>query len=139
VDLVRAAGGVIVREGRVLVVHRSRYDDWSLPKGKLEPGESWEQGALREVEEETGLVCSLGEEIGRTHYPDGAGRDKEVRYFAMSSSGEPVARNEVDELRWLALEEAAGLLSYPRELAVLAGLRERSNPGDGGAGTNPGE
>jgi 8-oxo-dGTP diphosphatase len=125
VELVRAAGGVIVREGRVLVVHRGRYDDWSLPKGKLEPGESWEQAALREVEEETGLACEIGEEVGRTHYPDGAGRDKEVRYFAMSSSGEPVARNEVDELRWLPLSEAAGLLSYARELEVLARLGER--------------
>ena len=122
---VRAGGGVIVREGRVLVVHRGRYDDWSLPKGKLEPGESWEQAALREVEEETGLACEIGEEVGRTHYPDGAGRDKEVRYFAMSSSGEPVARNEVDELRWLPLSEAAGLLSYARELEVLARLGER--------------
>jgi len=113
-----------VREGRVLVVHRNRYDDWSLPKGKLEPGESWEQAALREVEEETGLVCAIGEEVGRTHYPLGAGREKEVRYFAMSSSGESVPRNEVDELRWLPLAEAAGLLSYTPELELLARLRE---------------
>ena len=120
---VRAGGGVIVREGRVLVVHRDRYDDWSLPKGKLEPGESWEQGALREVEEETGLRCSLGEELGRTHRLDAQGRDKEVRYFAMSSSGEPVASNEVDEVRWVPLAEAAAFLSYADEADLLARLR----------------
>ncbi|HEV2770779.1 MAG TPA: NUDIX domain-containing protein, partial [Solirubrobacteraceae bacterium] len=56
-----AAGGVVVRDGRLAVVHRPRYDDWSLPKGKLDAGESWEGCALREVEEETGLRCTLGE------------------------------------------------------------------------------
>ena len=106
----------------MLVVHRDRYDDWSLPKGKLEPGESWEQGALREVEEETGLRCSLAEEVGRTHRLDAQGRDKEVRYFRMSSGGEPVASNEVDEVRWVALTEAAGFLSYADEVALLARL-----------------
>ena len=119
---VRAGGGVIVREGRVLVVHRDRYDDWSLPKGKLEAGESWEEGALREVEEETGLRCSLGEEVGRTCYLDARGREKEVRYFRMSASGEPFAQNEVDELRWVPLAEAAAFLSYPNQAALLARL-----------------
>ena len=60
-DRVEAAGGVVVRDGKVLLVHRPRYDDWTLPKGKLDPGESFEDAALREVEEETGLRCSLGE------------------------------------------------------------------------------
>jgi 8-oxo-dGTP diphosphatase len=120
---VRAGGGVIVREGRVLVVHRERYDDWSLPKGKLEPGESWEEGALREVEEETGLRCAIGEEVGRTRHLDAQGREKEVRYFAMSSGGEPFAQNEVDELRWVSLAEAGAFLSYPNQAALLAALR----------------
>ena len=62
-DRVDAAGGVVVRDGRVLLVHRPRYDDWSLPKGKLDPGESFEEAALREVEEETGLRCRLGREL----------------------------------------------------------------------------
>ena len=91
-----------------------------LPKGKLEPGESWQTAALREVEEETGLRCELGEEVGRTHYVDRAGRDKEVRYFLMSSDGEAVAQNEVDEVRWVALEDAAALLTYERDGELLA-------------------
>ena len=64
----RRAGGVVVRDGRVLLVHRARYDDWSLPKGKLEPGETWEDAALREVREETGVRCALGEFLGSSHY-----------------------------------------------------------------------
>jgi 8-oxo-dGTP diphosphatase len=120
---VRSAGGVVVRDGCVLVVHRPRYDDWSLPKGKLEPGESWEDAALREVAEETGLVCELGEEVGRTHYRDHSGRAKEARYFQMTCSGEPRVQNEVDEVRWVPLEEAAALLSYERDRALVSALR----------------
>ena len=123
IDLVRAAGGVVVREGRVLLVHRSAYDDWSLPKGKLHEGETWEDCALREVEEETGLRCELGEEAGRTRYVDGRGRNKEVRYFRMTSADEPVAQNEVDEVRFVPLEEAEALLTYPHDRAFLSSLR----------------
>ena len=92
ITIIRAAGGVILRDGCVLLVHRPRYDDWTLPKGKLEEGESWEEGALREVEEETGLACELGEEVGRTRYVDGRGHNKEVRYFRMTGGGEAEAR-----------------------------------------------
>ena len=119
----RAAGGVIVRDGCVLLVHRSRYDDWSLPKGKLEPGESWQTAALREIEEETGLRCALGDEVGRTHYVDSQGRDKEVRYYRMTTSGEPAAQNEVDEVRWVDLAEVRGLLSYERDVELLSRFR----------------
>ncbi len=120
--LVRAGGGVIIRDGRVLLIHRPRYDDWSVPKGKLEPGESWQTGALREVEEETGLRCKVGEELGRSHYVDRGGRDKEVRYYRMTSTDEPVAQNEVDEVRWVPLEEAAGLLTYKRDAELLKAI-----------------
>ena len=113
----RAAGGVVVRDGRVLVVHRPRYDDWSLPKGKLRLGESWEAAALREVEEETGLRCELGELVGSTCYGL-----KEVRYFSMTCAGEPQAQNEVDEVRWVALDEAAALLTYERDADLLRRL-----------------
>jgi 8-oxo-dGTP diphosphatase len=115
-----AAGGIVVRDGALLLVHRPHYGDWTLPKGKLDPGESWEEAALREVEEETGLTCELGEELGRTFYRDGQGREKEVRYYRMASDGEPSAQNEVDEVRWVPLPEAPALLSYDRDRDLIA-------------------
>jgi 8-oxo-dGTP diphosphatase len=122
-SIVRAAGGVVVRDRLVLLVHRPEYDDWSLPKGKLYEDESWEEGALREVEEETGLRCELGEPAGVTRYVDSRGRNKEVRYFLMASDDEPQAQHEVDEVRWVTPEEADGLLTYQRDRGLLSGLR----------------
>jgi 8-oxo-dGTP pyrophosphatase MutT (NUDIX family) len=120
-DVVQAAGGVVVRRGDVLLVHRPRYDDWSLPKGKLLAGESAEDAALREVEEETGLVCRVVREVGSSSYVDGRGRPKVVRYWLMEPiGGEFVADAEVDEIRWLPRPDAAELLSYDRDRAVLA-------------------
>ena len=124
---VRAAGGVIVREsgGRreVAVVHRPKYDDWSLPKGKLEPGEDWTAGALREVEEETGQRCELAGELEPSRYSDGKGRAKEVRWFRMRPlGGRFVAGDEVDELRWLEPEAAAKLLDYAHDRRLVRGL-----------------
>jgi 8-oxo-dGTP diphosphatase len=116
---VRAAGGVLVRDGAIAVVHRPRYDDWSLPKGKLEPGETSEEAALREVREETGLDCELGRELSSTAYHDRKGRSKEVRYWLMTPVGGTFAPNdEVDELRWLAPAAAVALLSYPHDAAL---------------------
>ena len=105
----------------MLVVHRPEYDDWTLPKGKLDGDETWEAAALREVEEETGLRCELGEEVGRTHYVD-RGREKEVRYFRMTATGDAFPQNEVDEVRWVPLAEAPALLSYARDVELLSGL-----------------
>jgi 8-oxo-dGTP diphosphatase len=118
----RAAGGIVVRDGRVLLVHRPRYDDWTLPKGKLDAGESWQEAARREVEEETGLRCELGDEAGRTFYVDSRGREKEVRYYLMTSDGEPFAQNEVDKVRWVPLAEAADVLSYSHDRELVGGL-----------------
>jgi 8-oxo-dGTP diphosphatase len=120
--VIRAAGGVIVRDGQVLVVHRPRQDDWSLPKGKLESGESWEQAALREVEEETALVCTLGEEVGRTHYLVDE-QPKEVRYFRMTTDGEARAQNEVGDIRWVSFDDARRLLTYERDRQLLDHIR----------------
>ncbi|MEA2331729.1 MAG: 8-oxo-(d)GTP phosphatase [Thermoleophilaceae bacterium] len=118
---VRAAGGVVVRDGRVAVVHRPEYDDWTLPKGKLDAGESFEQAALREVEEETGLRARLVRELPPVRY-EVRGRPKLVRYWLMEVDSDPgfVANDEVDELRWVSPSEAAGLLTYDRDKDVLA-------------------
>ena len=117
---VKAAGGVVVRDGAIAVVHRPRYDDWSLPKGKLDPGETFEDCALREVWEETGLRCTLGAELPSTSYTDRKGRSKVVRYWRMEpDDGKFEPSDEVDELRWLAPEEAAGLLTYPHDAELV--------------------
>jgi len=122
---VRAAGGVVwSRWGngpvRILVVHRPRYDDWSLPKGKADHGESDAACALREVEEETGLTCGLGDELPSAHYRDSKGRDKVVRYWAMEPiSGAFTPNAEIDEIRWLPLLEAVNLLSYEHDRPIV--------------------
>lgn len=121
--MIRAAGGVVIRDGApltVLVVHRPRYDDWSFPKGKAERGERDEDCALREVEEETGLVCALGEELPATSYTDSQGRAKRVRYWKMEPiGGELTFRHEVDEGRWVTVDEALELLTYGRDVDLL--------------------
>jgi 8-oxo-dGTP pyrophosphatase MutT (NUDIX family) len=127
---VQAAGGVVSRRDddgglEVLLVHRPRYDDWTLPKGKLHEGETHAQAALREVEEETGLRCELGRELPSTSYRDSKGRQKTVRYWAMRPLGGAFTpHDEVDEIRWLPPAAATGLLSYRRDDEVLRAFAE---------------
>jgi 8-oxo-dGTP diphosphatase len=123
-DEVRAAGGVVLRDGEngpeVAVIHRPKYDDWSLPKGKLEAGESWEDAALREVAEETGLDCELGEELEPKHYHDAKGRPKTVRWWLMRPRGGSLGGDsEVDDARWVEVGEAPGLLDYDADAELL--------------------
>ena len=116
---VKAAGGLVRRAGRVAVAHRPRYDDWSFPQGKLDPGESWEQAALREVEEEIGVRCRLGAELPSVEYEVEKGH-KVVRYWLMEpEAGEFTPNEEVDEVRWLSAAEAEALLTYDHDRALL--------------------
>jgi 8-oxo-dGTP pyrophosphatase MutT (NUDIX family) len=117
-NTIRAAGGILLRSTRdggleVAVVHRPKYDDWSLPKGKLQHGESFDQAALREVAEETGFRARIDGEAGTVQYRDRRGRPKLVRYFRMRPlDGAFAPGDEVDELRWLDPAVAASTLSY---------------------------
>jgi 8-oxo-dGTP pyrophosphatase MutT (NUDIX family)/phosphohistidine phosphatase SixA len=132
---VRAAGGLVWRHFRgidqVLVVHRPAYDDWSLPKGKLDDGEPEWVAALREVEEETSLSCVLGADLGSISYRDAAGRPKTVRYWQMQvpRGQRAAAANEVDEVRWVRIDEATTLLSYIHDRHVVRRLRPLVPPG----------
>lgn len=128
-EVVRAAGGAVWRPGgdgvEVLLVHRPKYDDWSLPKGKADPGEDDLDCARREVEEETGLVCQAGAELGSVEYIDRYGRPKVVRYWAMRPmSGDFAPNHEVDAVRWVGLDDATGLLTYPHDAAIITRLAE---------------
>lgn len=124
-DVVLAAGGVPTRGApgarEVLLVHRPRYDDWTLPKGKLDIGEAPEYGAAREVAEETGCRCELGPELPSVSYTDALGRPKLVRYWTMRvldrAAVEP--NEEIDATRWVPAVDAPELLSYPRDVATL--------------------
>ena len=125
---VKAAGGVVWRRAgdtvAIAVAHRPRYDDWSLPKGKLDAGESWEDAALREVEEEIGVRARLGEELDPVSYEDRKGRAKVVRYWLMEPEDEVAftPNDEVDELRWLTPAEATELLTYSRDRSLVKTL-----------------
>jgi 8-oxo-dGTP pyrophosphatase MutT (NUDIX family) len=127
-SVVRAAGGIVVRASstggwEVAVIHRPLHGDWSLPKGKLEPGESAEECALREVREETGWTCTLGRFVGEAEYVDRRGRPKVVDYWLMQPiEGEWQPSDEVDELAWIALAAAPGRLSYEHDRALLAAV-----------------
>jgi 8-oxo-dGTP diphosphatase len=132
--VVRAAGGVVVRgdadERRIALVHRPKYDDWTLPKGKLLDGELEEAAALREVEEETGLRCRLGAHVGAVTYADRTGRPKIVRYWMMTPlGGEFRPGEEVDEVRWVTPAEAEGVLTYAHDRDLLrSALGLRTHP-----------
>ena len=129
---IRAAGGVVWREAsqgltkksiEIAVIHRPRYDDWSIPKGKLAQGESEAQGAIREVLEETGMRVRLGRALGEIRYlkrVGGALRPKVVRYWAMQADGGTFSPSrEVDQLRWLGAAEAQRLVTHDHDRDLL--------------------
>ncbi|MFI6030272.1 NUDIX hydrolase [Amycolatopsis magusensis] len=126
---VRAAGAALWRPGpggtpEIAVVHRPRYDDWSLPKGKLDPGETTVAAAVRELHEETGFRVVLGRFLKQVAYgvpgPDGGTVGKTVDYFsARAVSGEFTPNDEVDELRWLSPPEAEAILHRHGDVETL--------------------
>jgi 8-oxo-dGTP diphosphatase len=124
--VIRAAGGVLRRDGLVAVVHRPRRDDWSLPKGKLEAGEDDAAAALREVLEETGRRAAIEHDLGTVTYTVTDGRPKSVRYYLMTAGAAAAAdlADDVDEVVWLTPEGAAELLTYATDRDVL----ERARP-----------
>ncbi len=124
---VYAAGCVVWRRIgdrlEVAVTHRDRYDDWSHPKGKRDPGEDDLSCAVREVEEETGLKGTIHSELPTARYEDHKGRPKVVRYWSMQVTGGTfVPNDEVDELRWVTIDEAKELLTYSHDLLLLDSL-----------------
>ena len=138
---IHAAGGVLWRRrGRakgakgveVMLIHRPQYDDWSLPKGKLEPGETAFEAALREVWEETGYHALPGRSLGKVRYlkasRNGA-RPKVTTFWAMKAGpGSFEPGNEVDRIRWTPLADARDLLTYPTDREILG--RFASQPVD---------
>jgi 8-oxo-dGTP pyrophosphatase MutT (NUDIX family) len=126
---VLAAGGVVWRCGdgdqiEVVLVHRPKYDDWSIPKGKLDPGEDHKAAALREVEEETGLQCALGEPLPDSRYHDRRGRPKIVCYWLMHPVAEAApphayTTGEVDQVVWRPVETAEAMASYDRDREII--------------------
>ena len=132
---IRAAGGVLLApdddaKTLVAVIHRPKYMDWSLPKGKLEVGEGWQEAALREVEEETGYRCKLGAELPHVSYLDRKGRRKLVRYWLMEpTAGQFEPHGEVDELRWLSPDAADELLTYPHDKELVHQALRRKQRG----------
>jgi 8-oxo-dGTP pyrophosphatase MutT (NUDIX family)/phosphohistidine phosphatase SixA len=121
---VRAAGGLLRRQtdtgAEFCLVHRPKYLDWTIPKGKLDPGESHVEAAVREVEEETGFSGDRGPELPGAFYEDAEGRRKEVRYWLMTpTDGAFRPNDEVDELRWVSPAEAVSLLTYAHDRAVV--------------------
>jgi 8-oxo-dGTP pyrophosphatase MutT (NUDIX family) len=131
---VRAAGGLVWRmdgggKVEVLLVHRPGYDDWTFPKGKVDPDDvDDEHTALREVAEECGLRCTLGRELPGTDYTDRRGRTKHVRYWEMRPlAGSFAPNDEVDEVRWLSPSEARSQLTYAHDNDVLAAFVQFAN------------
>ena len=134
---IQAAGGVVWRVGdasggaavEVAIIHRPRYDDWSIPKGKLAPGESHLEGAIREVHEETGYRVQPGRSLGEVRYlkeSGGAPREKVVHYWAMRAIGGAFSPNrEVDEMRWLSVDDARETVTRGNDRDILERFAQR--------------
>jgi 8-oxo-dGTP diphosphatase len=131
--MIRAAGAVLWRENsdlniEIAIIHRPRYDDWSLPKGKLDSGETALQCAFREVFEETGIKARFTRHLGAVEYEE-SGSKKRVQYWAAESRGlqeQFVANDEVDEIRWLSSDAALELVTHDSDREIIGKFTEQS-------------
>jgi 8-oxo-dGTP diphosphatase len=128
-DLIRAAGGVVFTPGPadtpLVLVIQDRYGTWTLPKGHLDPGETEEQAAMREIAEETGVQCTIQRLLTRTRYPvyrRGLWRDKQVAYFLASAplmEPVPAVAEGIAVAQWMVPSQAISLISYAQVREVL--------------------
>ncbi len=131
-SLILAAGGIVTRPRKksssngksfvieLLLIHRPGDNDWSFPKGKLDPGETSKRAARREVLEETGYCCKIGDEVGSVEYSTENQKSKRVTYYAMTvDRGSFVPNGEVDEIRWVTPKKALKLLTWRRDVDLL--------------------
>jgi 8-oxo-dGTP diphosphatase len=115
---------------KILLVHRTQHKDVSLPKGKVDPGETLPETAVREIAEETGLIIGLGAPLGVVEYQLPGGRDKQVYYWAGEVSAEAranstfVSNDEIEQLRWVGLKTARKVLSYPHDVDIVERFAE---------------
>ena len=122
--VIQAAGGVLWKkvggEKKLAIVHRGKHNDWSLPKGKVDKGESWKETALREVLEETGYIAKIKKYAGSISYLLDS-KPKVVLFWHMKIKSEQKDQmnGEVDEVRWVTIEEAVELLDYPDEISII--------------------
>ena len=131
-DVILAAGGLVWKDApagkELAIIHRPKYDDWTLPKGKLKPGETWSQAAIREVHEETGCRVAIGDFVGCTCYQLAA-VPKVVLYWNMKLIGKCDFQpgKEVDELQWLSVDDAVQRLDYETERELIVSNERNSN------------
>lgn len=123
-SVIQAAGGILwKKEGsikKLAVVHRHKHKDWSLPKGKVDPGETWKKAALREVLEETGYAAKIKKYAGSISYLLD-GKPKVVLFWHMEAKTEKKNKmnGEVDQVKWLTVDEASQILDYPDEITLI--------------------
>lgn len=135
--MIRAAGALLWRENsernlEIALVHRPKYDDWTLPKGKIEPGESALQCAYRELIEETGIKAAFTQQLGSVEYEESGQRKRVIFWAAQSSSSNDafVANDEVDELRWLSVEDAIVTASFDSDREIIKTFQSRERHTD---------
>lgn len=130
--MITAAGGLVFRirgnRAQVLIIHRERYDDWSLPKGKHDSGESDEEAALREIEEETGVKGRILKKLDNVEYKTGNGNRKRVTYFAVRAIDTPRFKpnSEVDRIKWVSRKEALNMLTYGFDRGLVEANKVRT-------------